>query len=267
MNIFDQFSLQGKTALVTGSARGIGRAIAEGFVAAGAKLWLTDVLEAEGAQVAQQLGTRFVKADLTNSAEIQALAAQIAAAEIKLDVLVNNAGLDRVILLDNLDMNSFDEVWKVNARGPVELTSLLLPLLRKAPGASIINVTSIHSFVPHPGNLPYNMAKAALAMFTKSMAQELSPEGIRINNLAPGAVETAMNRDVLADVGYDNFNQWIPIGRVADTSDMVGPALFLASDASRYVTGTTILADGGYLQNLVRYRLDSVTGLSTSHRA
>lgn len=140
--------------------------------------------------------------------------------------------------------------------GPVELTQLLLPLLRRSGHASIINVTSIHAFVPHPGNFPYNMAKAALDMFTKSMAQELSPEGIRINNLAPGAVETDINGQILADMGHENFNQWIPIGRVAQTDEMIGPVLFLASDASRYITGTTLLADGGYLQNLVRYRLD-----------
>jgi glucose 1-dehydrogenase len=100
------------------------------------------------------------------------------------------------------------------------------------------------------------MAKAALDMFTKSMAQELSAEGIRVNNLAPGAVETDINREILAEMGHDNFNQWIPAGRVAQTDEMVGPALFLASDASRYVTGTTVVADGAYLQNLVRYRLD-----------
>lgn len=256
MDIFEQFSLQGKTALITGSGRGIGKAIAQGFAAAGARVWLTDILESEGMQAAQELGSRFVKADLTRSADIQALAAQLAAAEERLDILVNNAGVDRIMSLTKANMEAFDEVWKVNVRGPVELTHLLLPLLRKSTGASIINITSIHQFVPHPGNFPYNMAKAALDMFAKSMAQELSHEGIRINNLAPGAVETDINRQILADMGHENFNQWIPLGRVAQTHEMVGPALFLASDASRYVTGTTLLADGGYLQNLVRYRLD-----------
>ncbi len=256
MDILEQFSLKGKVALVTGSAQGIGKAIAEGFANAGARVWLTDILEAEGAKVAEKLGARFVKADLRRSADIQALAAEIASVEERLDVLVNNAGIDRLMSLTRLNMEAFDEVWKVNARAPVELTHLLLPLLRKSSGASIINVTSIHAVVPHPGELPYNMAKAALEMFTKTIAQELSPEGIRINNLAPGAVETDINRAILAEMGHDNFNQWIPIGRVAQTDEMVGPALFLASDASRYVTGTTVLADGGYLQNLVRYRLD-----------
>jgi NAD(P)-dependent dehydrogenase (short-subunit alcohol dehydrogenase family) len=240
---------------VTGSAQGIGKAIAEGFAAAGAHVWLADIRD-EGATVAEKVGGQFVKTDLRVSAEIQALAGRMASVEERLDVLVNNAGIDRPMTLPRLNMEAFDEVWKVNARAPVELSHLLLSLLRKSAGASIINVTSIHAFVPHPGLLPYNMAKAALDMFTKSMAVELSPQGIRINNIAPGAVETDINRQVLADMGYDNFNQWIPIGRVAQTSEIVGPALFLASDASRYVTGTTVVADGGYLQNLVRYRLD-----------
>jgi len=256
MDVFERFSLNGKVALVTGSAQGIGKAIAEGFAAAGARVWLTDILEAKGTAVAEKLGARFVKADLSASSEIQALAAQITTAEDKLDVLVNNAGIDRPMSLAKIDMKGFDEVWRVNARAPVELTHLLLPLLRKSSGASIINVTSIHAFVPHPGELPYNMAKAALDMFTKSMAQELSPVGIRVNNLAPGAVETDINREILAEMGHENFNQWIPLGRVAQTDEMIGPALFLASDASRYVTGTTVVADGAYLQNLVRYRLN-----------
>ncbi len=256
MDILEQFSLQGKVALVTGSAQGIGKAIAEGFAAAGAQVWMTDIRAEKGQQAADQLGARFARADLTRSEDIQALAAQVIAAENKLDVLVNNAGIDRPMALEKLNIDAFDEVWKVNARAPVELTHRLLPLLRRASGASIINVISIHAFVPHPSALPYNMAKAALEMFTKSMAVELSPEGIRINNLAPGAVETDINRAILAEMGHDNFNQWIPIGRVAQTSEMVGPALFLAAAASRYVTGTTVVADGGYLQNLVRYRLN-----------
>ena len=91
-------------------------------------------------------------------------------------------------------------------------------------------------------------------MFTRTIAIELGPEGIRVNNLAPGAVETDINRVVLDQIGRQQFQEWIPLGRVAQTSEMVGPALFLASDASRYVTGATLYADGGYMQHLVRYR-------------
>lgn len=256
MTALDQFSLAGKVALVTGSARGIGRAIAGGLVAAGAKVWLTDILEAEGATAAVALKARFVKADLASLEEIESLVNTFKAEESHLDILVNNAGIGVPMSLEHLDMERFEQVWKVNARAPVALTHLLLPLLKNSPMAAVINITSLHAETPHPGNLPYNMSKAALAMFTKSMSQELAAQGIRMNNIAPGAIETEINRGILDEMGRENFNQWIPVGRVGQTHDLVGAAIFLASDAARYVTGTTIHVDGGYLHNLVRYRLD-----------
>jgi gluconate 5-dehydrogenase len=136
----------------------------------------------------------------------------------------------------------------------VELTQRLLPLLKAAPGASIINVTSIHDTVPYPGNFAYAMSKAALAMFTRSAALDLAPYGIRVNNLAPGAVATDLNREVIEAIGDEKFREWIPLGRVAQSDEMVGPAIFLASDAASYLTGATLYADGGYMQNLLRYR-------------
>lgn len=97
-------------------------------------------------------------------------------------------------------------------------------------------------------------AGEALAMFTKAIAVELAPFGVRVNNLAPGAVETEINRDVIQEIGENKFREWIPAGRVAQSDEMIGPVVFLASDAASYVTGATLYADGGYLQNLVRYR-------------
>lgn len=251
-----RFSLAGKVALVTGAGRGIGRAIAEGYVKAGARVWLTDILQKELEAAADALGMPFVQADLADLDAIARLIARVRAEEEQLNVLVNNAATDRLKNLSGYTADDFDIVWHVNCRAPALLVQGFLPLLQAGGSASIINITSIHEVVPHPQNLPYNMSKAALSMFTKSMAQELSPHGIRINNIAPGAVETDINREILAEMGYDNFNQWIPIGRVGQTDDMVGPAIFLASDAASYVTGSTLFADGGYLQNLVRYRLD-----------
>jgi gluconate 5-dehydrogenase len=98
------------------------------------------------------------------------------------------------------------------------------------------------------------MSKAALHMFTSTLALELGPMGIRINNLAPGAVETDLNREVIDEIGRDKFGEWIPLGRVARVEEMIGPAIFLASSASSYVNGATLYADGGYKLNLVRYR-------------
>ena len=247
-----EFSLEGRVALVTGSTRGIGKAIAEGFAAAGARVYVHGPAEGTAQDMAHATGDRFIGADLARPGGVDLLVDALFAAESALDILVNNAGIDMPSSLEDLDPTILDRVLQVNLRAPVELTRRLLPLLRASAAASIINITSIHDTMPYPGNAAYCMSKAALAMFTKAAALELSPLGIRINNLAPGAVETDINRAILDRIGRERFAEWIPLGRVAQTADMAGPALFLASDASRYVTGTTLYADGGYLQHLVR---------------
>lgn len=249
----ERFSFTGKVALVTGSTKGIGRAIAEGFAAAGARVWFHGRKREEGELIAQQAGGYFCQAELGEMGEVQRLVETLAKEEEKLDILVNNAGIEIRMPLEEIDMPTFDRIWQVNARAVVELTGLLLPLLKKAQAASVINITSIHESVPFPGNLAYSMSKAALAMFTKASAIELGKLGIRVNNLAPGAVETDLNRESLRRTGLAQFQARIPLRRVGDPLDMVGPALFLASDAARYVTGTTLYADGGYMQNLLRY--------------
>lgn len=253
-NPTQQFSLAGKTALITGSTRGIGEALARGFAAAGASVWVHGRKVASGHRIADGLNGKFVQADLTQSAAIQELATRIANEQASLDILVNNAGLEVIMPFEDIDMPTFDRIWSVNVRAAVELTYLLLPLLKRSGAASIINLTSIHDTMPYPNNAAYSMSKAALAMFTKTLAVELAPYGIRVNNFAPGAIETDINREVIEAIGHDKFEEWIPAGRVGQIDEMIGPALFLASNASSYVTGTTLYADGGYLQHLVRYR-------------
>ncbi|MEI6388120.1 MAG: SDR family oxidoreductase [Spirochaetota bacterium] len=254
MNVAELFSLEGKIALVTGSGRGIGKALAEGFAAAGARVWVNARDPEKGQKVAAAVGGRFIQGDISSSTDIQAMAKRIEDEEGRLDVLVNNAAIEFVMPFEKTDLKLSEQTWRVNVRGPEELTLALLPLLKKAKAASIINITSIHDSMPYPHNLDYNMAKAALNMFTRTLALELGPMGIRINNLAPGAVETDINREVIDEIGRDKFGEWIPLGRVARVDEMIGPALFLASSASSYVNGSTLYADGGYMLNLVRYR-------------
>jgi NAD(P)-dependent dehydrogenase (short-subunit alcohol dehydrogenase family) len=237
-----------KVALVTGSSRGIGKAIAEAFAGAGARVWF------HGPGDEPSCRADYVAADFTKPADVQRLAETIARHEVRLDILVNNAGIEPVMPLDALDLREFDRCFAVNVRAPVQLTTVLLPLLKASGRASIINVTSIHQDVPYPHNAAYSMSKAALAMFTKAAAIELAPHGIRVNNLAPGAIESDMNREVIEQVGRDKFAQWIPAGRVGTIDEIVGPAMFLASDAASYVTGATLHADGAYRHHLVRYR-------------
>lgn len=252
METAKRFSLAGKVALVTGSTRGIGRAIAEGFAAAGARVWLHGRDAQAGVDLARQLGGRFCQADLSTSEGARTLVETLAEAEERLDVLVNNAGMEIRVPITRMDMATFDLIWNVNTRSAVELTSLLLPLLQKAEAASIINVTSIHEYTPFPGNVAYTMSKAALGIFTRTIAVELGGLGIRVNNLAPGAIETDLNREAVWRAGPE-LSRRIPLKHVGQPDEMIGPALFLASDASRYVSGTTLYADGAYTQNLLRY--------------
>lgn len=258
MNILDQFRLDGRIALVTGSTKGIGKAIAQGFAAAGAKVYLHGRDVAAGEALAEKLGGVFVAADLSTTQGVAGIVQAISSREKKLDILVNNAGMEHVMPLgtDAFSITTFDKMWTVNVRSAVDLLNQFVPMLRASGHASVINVTSIHDTMPYPQNTAYSMTKAALAMLTKGSAVELAPLGIRVNNLAPGAVETDINRAVIEQIGRDKFAEWIPAGRVANVAEMVGPAIFLASAASSYVTGATLYADGGYLQHLVRYRPD-----------
>jgi NAD(P)-dependent dehydrogenase (short-subunit alcohol dehydrogenase family) len=182
------------------------------------------------------------------------MARRVAAEEKKLDILVNNAAVEFIMPFEKTDFAKSEATWRVNVRAAQELTHALLPLLLKSGKGSIINVSSIHDSMPYPHNLDYNMSKAALNMFSRSLALELGPKGIRVNNLSPGAVETDINKDVIDQIGRDKFGEWIPLGRVSTVQEMLGPAIFLASDASSYVNGATLYADGGYMLNLVRYR-------------
>jgi gluconate 5-dehydrogenase len=249
------FSLKGKVALVTGSTRGIGQAIARALAQAGAFVWVHG-RDPQGEVFAREIGGNFVQADLEVESDVTMMSRTVLAHEESLHVLINNAGTERIMPLERIDLVELDRIWKVNVRAATQLIRDLLPALKAAHGASVINVTSIHEEVPYPHNAAYSLSKAALAMLTKTAALELAPFEIRVNNFAPGAVETEINRDVIERIGRQQFNEWIPAGRVASTEDMIGPILFLASDASRYVTGTTLFADGGYRHNVVRYRPD-----------
>ncbi len=251
----DVFSLAGKTAFITGSSMGIGRMLVAGLTKAGATVW-GHAIHADAINgLDAELDGRVVTGDFMHPEQIDAMAADLSSKIDHLDILINNAGIEIPMPLEKWDMAIFEKTMQINLHAPVQIASLLLPLLKQSAGGSIINITSIHDTVPYPHNASYSMSKSGLAMFTKVMALELAPHHIRINNFAPGAVETNMNREVLARVGHDKFAEWIPLGRVSYGDDVIPPIVFLASDASRYMTGATLYAEGGYMLNLVRYRL------------
>lgn len=240
--------LAGKTAVVTGAALGIGA-------------WLAQTLESAGAGVIRhvQPGQEDLVSGLAMTCDfrspdaVRELVSDIGhAAPDGVDVLVNNAGLEVVASMDAITMEAARMQFEVNFFAPLALMTGLAPLLR-APGASVVNVTSIHAQVPAAGNGVYCATKAALDMLSRTAAVELGPRGIRVNSLAPGAIETDMNRNRIQEVGRDYFDRAIPLGYVASPSALADALLFLASDRSAYVTGTSLVVDGGYSQHLVRY--------------
>ena len=236
--------LANKTALITGATRGIGTALARGFAREGAYVLLHGRDHESGSALAQELNGKFFPADLARPEQVDELAASIGR-EVSC--------LEMVMPFASFDFHLLDMMWQLNLRAPAQLIHALLPKLQAAGSASVINVTSIHQTVPCAHNGGYAMTKAALGMLTQTLSIELAPLGIRINNFAPGAVETDMNREIIERMRKD-FAEWIPAGRVAHTDEMIGPAVFLASDESAYVNGATLVADGGYSHNLVRYR-------------
>ncbi|WBU37519.1 SDR family NAD(P)-dependent oxidoreductase [Homoserinibacter sp. YIM 151385] len=241
--------LAGTTALVTGSSRGIGAGLADALEAAG----VTVLRHGSPAHAAAE---GLLVADLATPEGVEELARAVAGRTDRLDLLVNNAGVELPARLAELDAAALSRTLEVNLAAPLLLTRALLPLLRAGRGRSVVSITSIHDDVPYAGNVAYVASKAGLEAATRTMALELAPEGIRVNSIAPGAIETDINREVIEEMGRERFESWIPLGRVGEVEDLVGALLFLASEASRYVTGTRLLVDGGYSQALLRYGLD-----------
>ncbi|MFD4022188.1 SDR family NAD(P)-dependent oxidoreductase [Streptomyces sp. NPDC058576] len=233
-------SLADRTVVVTGAARGIGAGIAEGCLAAGAHVWALDT--DEPAVRPGRWTSRVV--DVTDAEAVEALLAELPG---PVDCLVNNAGINRRSPVADLPDDLWQAVHAVNLAAPVRMVRQFLPRLR-TPGASVVNVSSIRGSVAFSGDVAYIAAKGGLDAATRALAVELGPLGIRVNSLAPGAVETELNREVLAVPGHrENVVQRIPLGRIGTPEDIAGAAVFLAGDASRFVTGVVLPVDGGQL--------------------
>lgn len=246
------FDVKNKVVLITGSSRGIGLALAKGFIERGAKVWLHGSREESISKVAEELGVNYVAADLSDMSSIAKMYEKFSKVETRLDVLVNNAGIECIESIENFDEKNFDRVTNVVYKAPYMISEKFLQLLKNAKKSSIINITSIHQSVPVPKLSTYCSGKAALEMFSKVSSIEWAKYGIRVNNIAPGAIETDMNRDLIKELPFED---WIPMERVGMSDELIGPVIFFSSDASSYVTGTTLFVDGGYPLNLLRYKL------------
>ncbi len=239
------FSLHGKVALVTGASRGIGAAIAAGFARAGARV--VGVGRSARATVAVP-DVDYRRCDVTDRAAFSACCESVDAECGRLDVLVNAAGLSLGTTGDpDRDAEAFDRTLDVNLRAAYHCSMAASPLMAASGGGAIVNVTSIGSLLGFPGNPGYVAAKGGLRMLTKALAVDLGASGIRVNNLAPGYVRTAMTERSYEDPELrGQRTEHTILGRWGDPEDMVGPAVFLASAASAYITGQDLVVDGGW---------------------
>ena len=246
--------LSGKTAIVTGAARGIGLACAERFVAEGAKVVLADIDE-RGAAAAKRLGSaaRFVRCDVGEAKDAQNLIAEAGNAFGGIDVLVNNAGIVHGVEFLELAEADFDRVLRVNLKGAFLVGQLAARRMVEAvkagkkPGA-IVNMASINATVAIANQLPYSVSKGGLLQLTRAMALALAPHGIRVNAIGPGSIMT----DILAAVATDaeakrRILSRTPLGRIGTPEEVAAVAAFLASDEASYITGEIIYVDGGRL--------------------
>ena len=245
--------LQGRLALITGAGQGNGRALALGLSQAGARVVVTDMNESTVKETAEAVREQGGEAwsfvlDVTSPEACRALAQRVEEEVGQVDLLVNNAG---IIIRDNMSSPNAEANWKktidVNVHGTFNVTLAWLAALKATKG-SIINIASIAAYAGQAASLGYSPSKGAIKMFTQSIAQELAPAGVRVNALAPGVIETPMTAATRQDPSrLESFMTRIPMGRVGQTEDLVGPVIFLASDMSRYVTGITLAVDGGFL--------------------
>jgi 3alpha(or 20beta)-hydroxysteroid dehydrogenase len=240
--------LEGKVAIITGAARGQGAREAEIFIAEGAQVVLTDVLES-GAVVAAELGeaAMFVHQDVASEDDWYAVVRTAQARYGKIDVLVNNAGIFYPSPIEQTSVADFDRHYQVNQRGVFLGIKTVLEAMKKAGGGSIVNISSLAGLRGYPEMIAYCGTKWAIRGMTKAAARELAPVGIRVNSIHPGLVDTPMLADGLSPDALEQFVAAVPLRRLASSDDVAEIVTFLASDMSSYVTGAEITVDGGLI--------------------
>jgi NAD(P)-dependent dehydrogenase (short-subunit alcohol dehydrogenase family) len=246
------FSLANRTAIVTGSARGLGRMLARGLAAAGANVIVCDRSSDGAGVVAADIAASGGRAaathvDVTDRASCQQLVAFAVDTFGRLDILVNNAGIDVIEPFEQIQPEHWRQIIDVDLTGPFNCSQYAVA--RMSAGASIINISSLAATAGIRNLAAYSAAKAGLSQLTRVMALELAPKGIRVNAIAPGYLENVMAGAEHEHADPEKERQiraFTPLGRRARLDELVGPVIFLASDAASYVTGAVMAVDGGY---------------------
>ena len=250
-------NLDNKVALITGASSGIGQEIARRFAEEGAKIVIDYVGSPQGAEstleMVHQAGSSgvIVQADVTNSADIRRLIDAAFDSFGALDILVNNAGMEIEAPFAEVREEDYDRVLAVNLKGPFFLTQYFVQrLIAAGRGGRIINISSVHEDMAFPGFSTYCVSKGGMRMFMRNLAVELGSRNIAINNIAPGAIETPINKNLMANKGeMTALLKNIPLNRIGTTEDVAGLAAFLASDNAGYITGSTLVVDGGLMRS------------------
>jgi 3-oxoacyl-[acyl-carrier protein] reductase len=239
--VADFCSLAGKTALVTGGSRGIGRAIALELARAGAEVTLSYRSgQAEADAVAREAGARAVQADVANAEEAKRIVAEAG----ELDILVNNAGVTRDGVIARMSDEDWSEVIETNLGGVFHTCRAAARGMMKRRAGSIVNISSIVGLHGNPGQTNYSASKAGIIGFTKALARELGVRGVRANVIAPGYVDTRLTQ-VIADDMKELMLANTPLGRFGQPEDIAGAVRFLCSDEASFITGEVLLVDGG----------------------
>ena len=253
MNVSTLFSLDGRSALITGGSRGIGRMIAEGFVQLGVRVYITarkaEECDAAAAEMSEQGICTSIPGDISTPEGLDTVVSRLREHESSLDILVNNAGAAWGAPFDEFPEHGWDKVMDLNLKALFFLTQKLAPELRAAAAggdhlAKVINIASIDGIRTNPNETySYHASKAGVIHLTKRLAAQLAPDGVIVNAIAPGAFPSRMNKDA-RDHG-DEIQKRVPAGRIGSPEDMAGAATYLASRAGDYVVGETIVVDGG----------------------
>ncbi|MFC7306446.1 SDR family NAD(P)-dependent oxidoreductase [Streptomyces monticola] len=236
-------SLDGKTVLITGAARGQGAAEAQLCAEAGARVVLTDLLEEEGRQVAKSLGEQglFVRHDVTDAASWAAAVRAGLDRFGRLDALVNNAGVWNTATVEDETYENFESLLRINLLGPFLGIQAVLPALKDAGSGSIVNISSIAAQRGLPGHAAYGASKSGLSSLTRTSARDLAPYRVRVNSVCPGPIHTPMVAAAAEGLDWSH----LPVGRMGRPEEVASLVGYLVSDASSYITGSEFTVDGG----------------------